>query len=80
LPDGRQRITSNTYMFVEALERALETLGRFLPHVVALACAAQQHGSVYWHNGAGERVLDKLDPSRSFERFTGAQIAQIVRQ
>lgn len=59
------RITGPTLMWAEALDLVLTKLRKvnFPFHkVYAISGSGQQHGSVYWANGAREAYLKTLDP------------------
>ncbi|KAF5273037.1 hypothetical protein FQR65_LT04779 [Abscondita terminalis] len=58
-------VTAPTLMWVKALDMLMDRLtvcGVDYSKIVAISGAAQQHGSVYWHNGA-EKSLQNLDSS-----------------
>ncbi|KAF5295975.1 hypothetical protein FQA39_LY12747 [Lamprigera yunnana] len=58
-------VTAPTLMWVKALDILMDRLtvcGVDYSKIVAISGAAQQHGSVYWQNGA-ENILKNLDPS-----------------
>jgi xylulokinase len=64
-PQVEGRITGPTLMWVEALDLVLTKLRKvnFPFHkVYAISGSGQQHGSVYWANGAREAYLKTLDP------------------
>ena len=61
------RTTAPVLMWVEALDMMLTRLAKdgFPFHRVhAISGSAQQHGSVYWDQGARDALLKNLDPSR----------------
>ena len=62
------RYTAPVLMWVEALDMMLTKLANdgFPFHkVYAISGSAQQHGSVYWAQGARDSLLQPLDPSKS---------------
>lgn len=67
-PGGR--VTSPTLMWVEALELVLRRLKEDakcpMERIFAVAGSGQQHGSVYWKQGA-EETLKKLDPKKGLK-------------
>uniref|UniRef100_A0A6B2L1E7 Xylulose kinase n=1 Tax=Arcella intermedia TaxID=1963864 RepID=A0A6B2L1E7_9EUKA len=66
-PDGS--MTSPTLMWVEALDLLLSKMkdNNFPFHLVtALSASGQQHGSVYWKNGARD-ILDHLDSKKTLK-------------
>lgn len=58
-------VTAPTLMWVKAVDMLIDRLtvcGVDYSKIAAISGAAQQHGSVYWNNGA-ENVLQNLNPS-----------------
>nr|XP_032634443.1 xylulose kinase isoform X6 [Chelonoidis abingdonii] len=79
-------VTSPVLMWVKALDMILEKMkssGFNFSHVRAFSGAGQQHGSVYWKEGASQ-ILNNLSPDlplhQLLKRFTGNQIAKIYSQ
>jgi len=66
--DGAEKVTSPVTMWVEALDIGLTKLGHWLSgqtgkQMTAISCSAQQHGTVYWAQGAEQKLKDlKGDP------------------
>ncbi|KAK9871401.1 hypothetical protein WA026_011654 [Henosepilachna vigintioctopunctata] len=66
-------ITAPTIMWVKALDLLMDKLtvaSVDFSKIVAISGTAQQHGSVYWQNGA-DKTLENLDPSN----FLHSQLA-----
>uniref|UniRef100_H2YXB8 Xylulose kinase n=1 Tax=Ciona savignyi TaxID=51511 RepID=H2YXB8_CIOSA len=67
IQDDQLTVTAPTEMWVQALDLALEKLqkqGFDFSTVAALSGTGQQHGSVFWKNGA-KSVLENLDGDKS---------------
>ncbi|KAG0618546.1 hypothetical protein M758_4G072500 [Ceratodon purpureus] len=67
-PHVKGRYTAPALMWVEALDMMLTKLAEdgFPFHkVYAISGSAQQHGSVFWAQGARDSLLKNLDPSKS---------------
>eukprot|EP00825_Cyclidium_porcatum_P016528 TRINITY_DN1952_c0_g1_i2.p2 TRINITY_DN1952_c0_g1~~TRINITY_DN1952_c0_g1_i2.p2 ORF type:complete len:199 (-),score=28.55 TRINITY_DN1952_c0_g1_i2:366-962(-) len=61
-------VTSNSYMFVEAIDTILQKFKSQkinFSQILAVSFSAEQHGSIYWRNGAQQEILSNLDPSKS---------------
>lgn len=61
------RITGPVLMWVEALDLVLRKLRKVnfpFDKVYAISGSGQQHGSVYWANGALKAHLKNLDPAK----------------
>ncbi|KAG0296764.1 hypothetical protein BGZ96_008624 [Linnemannia gamsii] len=76
---GNGVVTAPVLMWVEALERVFEKMkiAQFPFHrVVSISGAAQQHGSVYWSNGATQafKVLRESLPGSSSSSSTLVEI------
>nr|CAB3267813.1 xylulose kinase-like [Phallusia mammillata] len=73
IQDDNLTVTAPTEMWVEALDLALKKLkddGFDFQSVAAISGTGQQHGSVYWLNGASE-TLCNLNPNNNMHEQLG---------
>jgi xylulokinase len=77
--DGEHEVYAPVVMWLQAVDRVLEQLQKSkgdFRRIGGISGAGQQHGSVYW-NAEGERVLQNLDPTKSYRHSSSRHLVPL---